>query len=234
MNSSLLTKNTTLAWLVIYSLAAICAMTGCTSDPYEYKTKADEKVYGIIEQKWTDDLGSRTNYRISDTTAGPNDIQIERVVPTDGILTLPQAVAMATAHNRQYQLERELLYVQALDLDLERHQFEPNPFGTGIVGYGEENGDRATGGNIAAGFNRLLASGGRISTRVGVAWADMVTGNVRSGLSSILAAAITQPLLRGSGRKVALENLTQAERNVLYQIRTFNRFRKSRTRVYPR
>ncbi|MHC5000853.1 MAG: TolC family protein, partial [Planctomycetota bacterium] len=39
-------------------------------------------------------------------------------------------------------------------------------------------------------------------------------------------AAITQPLLRGAGRKIALENLTQAEQNTLYQIRSFNRFRK--------
>ncbi|MHC5060309.1 MAG: TolC family protein [Planctomycetota bacterium] len=223
----ILIKNRRLARLVTYSLVLLFALVGCTSDPYEYKTGADEKVYGIIEQKWTDDLGSRTNYRISDTAAGPNDIQIERVVPPDGVLTLSRAVAMATAHNRQYQLERELLYVQALDLDLERHQYEPNPFGTGTVGYVEEDGDRATGASIAAGFNQLLASGGRISTRIGLAWADVITGDVRSGLSSILAVAITQPLLRGSGRKVALENLTQAERNVLYQIRTFNRFRKT-------
>ncbi len=227
MMFSLLTENQRLTRLATYSLVALCALTGCTSDPYEYKTEADEKVYDIIEQKWTDDLPSPANYRISDVTPGPDDIQIERVVPPDGVLTLPHAVALATAHNRQYQLEKELLYVQALDLDLIQHQYEPNPFGTSILGYGEEGGDRATGGNIGAGFNQLLASGAQISAKVGVAWADMVTGNVRSGLSSILAAAITQPLLRGSGRKVALENLTQAERNVLYQIRTFNRFRKT-------
>ncbi len=224
---SLLTENQRLTRLATYSLVVMCALAGCTSDPYEYKTEADEKVYSIIEQKWSDDFGSRTNYRISDTDAGPDDIQIEKSVPSSGILTLPQAVAMATAHNRQYQLEKELLYVQALDLDLIQHRYEPNPFGTAILGYGEQGGDRATGGNIGAGFNQLLASGARISAKVGVAWADMVTGNVRSGLSSVLAAAITQPLLRGSGRKVALENLTQAERNVLYQIRTFNRFRKT-------
>ena len=224
---AVLNEKRVLSVLLICSLVALCALTGCTSDPYEYKTQADEKVYDIIEQKWSDDLPSPANYRISDVTPGPDDIQIERVVPPDGVLTLPQAVAMATAHNRQYQLEKELLYVQALDLDLIQHQYEPNPFGTAILGYGEEGADRATGGNIGAGFNQLLASGAQISAKVGVAWADMVTGNVRSGLSSILAAAITQPLLRGSGRKVALENLTQAERNVLYQIRTFNRFRKT-------
>ncbi len=212
---------------LVYSLVAMCALAGCAADVSKYKTEADEKVYGIIDQKWTDDFGSQTNYRISDVSPGPNDIQIERVVPPDGILTLPEAVGMATAHNRQYQLEKELLYVQALDFDLFRHQYEPNPFASAVLGYGEEGPDSATGGDIGVGFNQLLASGAQISAKVGAAWADMVTGDVRSGLSSILAVAITQPLLRGSGRKVALENLTQAERNVLYQIRTFNRFRKT-------
>src|SRR6202034_905464 len=35
-----------------------------------------------------------------------------------------------------------------------------------------------------------------------------------------------QPLLQGAGQAVALESLTQAERNLLYEIRTFARFRK--------
>jgi outer membrane protein TolC len=39
-------------------------------------------------------------------------------------------------------------------------------------------------------------------------------------------ATFTQPLLRGAGRRVRLEGLTQAERNVLYAVRNFARFRK--------
>ncbi len=97
MMFSLLTENQRLTRLATYSLVALCALTGCTSDPYEYKTQADEKVYGIIEQKWSDDLPSPANYRISDVTPGPDDIQIERIVPPDGVLTLPQAAAIATA-----------------------------------------------------------------------------------------------------------------------------------------
>jgi outer membrane protein TolC len=38
---------------------------------------------------------------------------------------------------------------------------------------------------------------------------------------------VTQPLLRGSGRQIIQENLTQAERNALYQIRSFNRYRQT-------
>ena len=71
----ILTKNRRLAHLVIYGLAGLSSLTGCASDPQQYKAEADEKVYNIIERKWSDDFGSQTNYRISDTPAGHNDIQ---------------------------------------------------------------------------------------------------------------------------------------------------------------
>jgi len=227
MMFSLLTENRTPSRLLTCSLVALCALAGCASDPYEYKAEADEKVYGIIEQKWTDDLPSPANYRISDVTPGPNDIQIERVVPPDGVLTLPHAVALATAHNRQYQLEKELLYVMALDLRLARHEFEPWFFSGGREGYGKEGNDEGIGGEADLGFQRLLADGGRIGAKVGIAWFRVLTGDIRGGMASILSATVTQPLLRGSNRKVVQENLTQAERNTLYQIRLFNRFRKT-------
>src|SRR5205823_7939597 len=38
---------------------------------------------------------------------------------------------------------------------------------------------------------------------------------------------LVQPLLRGGGRAVTLEPLTQVERNLLYQIRNFVRFQKT-------
>src|SRR5204862_7575410 len=45
-------------------------------------------------------------------------------------------------------------------------------------------------------------------------------------VSSNIIINFIQPLLRGAFRQVALERLTQAERNVLYQVRAFARYRK--------
>ena len=64
-----------------------------------------------------------------------------------------------------------------------------------------------------------------LTTQVALGWLDILTGDVR-GMTSILSHR-ELPLLRGHGRLVALEQLTQADRNVLYQIRTFNRFRQT-------
>ncbi|OYW19534.1 MAG: hypothetical protein B7Z55_08670, partial [Planctomycetales bacterium 12-60-4] len=51
-------------------------------------------------------------------------------------------------------------------------------------------------------------------------------GDNQTSSSSILSYSITQPLLLGAGRKIVLENLTQSERAVLYDVRTLARFRK--------
>jgi outer membrane protein TolC len=211
--------------LIICSFAVLFGLTGCHQ--HDYKSEADETVYNIIDRKWQDDYGSKANYKISDVEPSPNDINTEVIIPASGILTLPQAVAIATAHNRQYQLEKELLYTKALDLRLARHAFEFQFFGGAAGGYSKDGEDEASyeQGNI--GFNRLLTSGAIISTNVTMAWIDILTGDVRSGLTTLVSSTITQPLLRGSDSRIVMENLTQAERDTVYQIRSFNRYRKT-------
>jgi len=211
--------------LILCVLACMCCWLGCAQ--HNYKKEADDQVYNIIDQKWDEDFGTKNNYKISDTEPSPNDIQIEKKITSFGVLTLPQAVALSTAYNREYQTQKELLYTMALDLRLTRHEFEYQFFGGAGAGYNADRNDEAVGVESRIGFNRLLAGGTRISTELAGAWVDVLTGNLRGGLSSILSTTVTQPLLRGSDRRVVLENLTQAERDTLYEVRSFNRFRKT-------
>lgn len=211
--------------LIILGLAGLCSLAGCTR--HNYKKEADEQAYRIIDQKWSEDFGSKANYTISDVAPSPNDVQIEKKVAIPGVLTLAQAVALATARNREYQSQREALYIKALDLRLTRHEFETQFFGGFSGGYNADRNDEAVGTEASVGFRRLLAGGARISTKVAVAWVDVLTGNMRGGLASILSATVTQPLLRGSERAIVMESLTQAERDTLYEVRAFNRFRKT-------
>ncbi|UCD49254.1 MAG: TolC family protein [Phycisphaerales bacterium] len=200
-------------------------LTGC--GPKNYKKDADDRVYGIINQKWESDFGSQSNYRISDVAPSPGDIQIDRAVPSSGVLTLPQAVAIATAHNREYQTEKELLYTTALDLRLVRHDFETSLFGIGRAFYEDDGAGEEIGLEANVGFNRLLTTGTQIAAGLATAWTEVLLGTADSGLSSVFTASVMQPLLRGSDRAVVVEKLTQAERDTLYRIRTFNRFRKT-------
>jgi len=208
--------------------AVILGITGACS-PEHYKADADKEVYQIIDDKWKDDFGHKANYIVSDSNipTSPNDIQIEEVAPPAGVISLAQAVAMATAKNRDYLRQKEQLYLSALDLTLARHRFARQWFGTIDASYARNSSDEDVGYDAETGFDQLLADGARISTNIAIDWTRFLTGDPRTSLGTVLSASVTQPLLRGSGRKIVQENLTQAERNALYQIRSFNRYRKT-------
>jgi outer membrane protein TolC len=212
---------------------AACVLTGChQGDP---KARIDDEVYKSIDRQWKDDFGPKNNYRVSDVPASPNDVHVDRPLPGQlGVLTLPQAVALATAYNVDYQKRREALYVKALDLRLAKDQFSTHTFGILDAGLHSERGggykgrreDDVLGAEAGVGFNRLLADGTRISLNLMEAWEQVLTGNLRGGLTSVLGASVAVPLMRGSDRDVVMAGLTQAERDLLYEVRTFNHFRK--------
>jgi len=200
---------------------------GCSSE--QYKAEADEEVYRVIDSKWLDGFGHKSNYIISDSNVppSPDDIPVENNVSVSGVISLAEAIAIATAHNRNYQRQKEQLYLTALDLTLVRHRFVRQWFGTVDASYVRNSADEELSSGARTGFDQMLADGARISTSIAIDWTRFLTGDPRTSLGSVLSASVTQPLLRGSGRKVAQENLTQAERNALYQIRSFNRYRKT-------
>lgn len=211
--------------LLATGLALMGLAAGCPQR--NYKLDADERVYNIIDAQWDPSFGSRANYRVGDAGLSPGDIQIDRYTPMPGVLTLPRAVAVATANNREYQRQKELLYTTALDQRLVRHGYETQLFGGASALYLRDSDTEAVQLEANVGFNRLLTTGALVSTRVGIRWIDMLMGQGDSGFASIFGATVAQPLLRGSDPMIVLEPLTQAKRNTLYQIRTFNRFRKT-------
>lgn len=145
-------------------------------------------------------------------------------------LTQPLAIDLALLHSRDYQTQFESVYLTALGLSGNRFEFDTQWFGGlggGFTATGSDLGD-ARRLDITAnrlGFGRSLAGGGQFATSLlnSLSW-DFGSG-VNSG-SAALVSTFTQPLLRGAFRHVRLENLTQAERNLLYSVRDFARFRR--------
>jgi outer membrane protein TolC len=200
------------------------AAAGCS--PQEYKAQADKQVYQIIDEKWNEDFGEKTNYTVNDVDPDPNAVKIAGIDYSKP-LTLTEAVAIATAQNRNYQTQKESLYVSALDLTSFRHDFERQWFGTVDAAYLNTSNDENISAGGAVGFDQLLADGTAISTAIALDWARFLTGDPQESLGSVLTGTISRPLLRGAGRRIVQEGLTQAERNVLYEIRDFNRFRQT-------
>ncbi len=150
-----------------------------------------------------------------------------------GVLHLNQdkAVEVALLDSRENQRAIEDVYLAALALTLNRFEFALQWFGNNSTafthfgsggGFGESN---TLTSNSQLGFSRNFAAGGQLL----VDFANSLVFEYTNGSkqwSSNLTFQFLQPLLRGAGRKVRLENLTQQERNVLYSVRDFARFRK--------
>lgn len=206
-------------------LICLCALGGCSRE--HYKEDADEEVYTILEEKWQDDFGSMHNYQVSETA--PNDVEMGAILPASGVLNLADAVQIATEYSREYQSQKESLYLAALNLTSTRHDYAWQWFGTVDATYTRNRGTEDTTLNTSVGGdqNHLLGDGIQIGTGLAIDWTRFLTGDPQTSLGSVLTATVAAPLLGAGAGRAARENLTQAERDVLYRIRSFNRYRKT-------
>ena len=166
-----------------------------------------------------------------DTESVMRRLEVFAEVPADAIdMNLVDVLVYAVANSREYRFAEEDYLLEALRLISERHLWGPRLFNNtalDIITIGNDglydssvrlvNDLRVTqrlpyGGEISA---SLLASTTRDLH-------DHVAGNTQS-LDVLFALDI--PLLRGAGW-VAREPLLQAERNVVYAARFFERFRR--------
>ncbi len=143
-------------------------------------------------------------------------------------LTLLDALKVGARNNRDYQTRKEAVFVAALDLDLERNSFRSIYSGAAdatAIGTGGAGGDGGiTGANV--GVSRMLKMGAVLAGQIGIDLVKLLSsGDSSFGIFTDLSIAI--PLLRGSGKHIVGEPLNQAERNVVYALRDFERFRKT-------
>ena len=91
-------------------------------------------------------------------------------------------------------------------------------------------GDRAQSGTVQSGSlaaGRRFYNGAEVSGGLAVDLANLLTGNGASSLGLSGDATVSIPLMRGSGRHIVTEPLTQAERNVVYAMWEFEQFKKT-------
>lgn len=144
-------------------------------------------------------------------------------------LSLGQALAYAFDHSRDLRRAREDLYLAALALSLERHLWTPQLMGevrTRYANYGQiRRFDHAM--DVVAEFavEQRLPYGGEVTARVINTLMRDLTNHVTTGETGAMIFEANVPLLRGAGR-AAYESRYQAERDLVYAIRTFERFRR--------
>ena len=86
--------------------------------------------------------------------------------------------------------------------------------------------ERDVSARTSFGVNLLMKSGARLGLNLTSNFLRFLTGDSRESAVSAITGSLVQPLLPGATKRINAENLTQAERDMLYALRQFTRFRK--------
>lgn len=147
------------------------------------------------------------------------------------LLGMDQMIELGVVNSPQYQSFREQLYLAALPVTQQRFNFAYQWAATADwirqwAGSQTRNGQQNNWtGSSTLGFSKLFATGALLTTDFANTTAFNFAGNGFTSTSAI-NVNLAQPLLQGGGKAVTLEPLTQAERNLFYNIRAYARFRK--------
>ncbi|MBM89127.1 MAG: hypothetical protein CMQ41_12200 [Gammaproteobacteria bacterium] len=239
----------------LFLLAITSIAQGCSVS--SYKSDADEESYEAISEKSGLVPGMSTNVlvdevktiELSDFTVNgvsfdflDNEAQSEVGA---SVLNMNDALDLAFTHSKDYQTQKELLYLEALALTFDRYRYTPVFAATGSSDYQWDNRDQfvqdmqtltgmenvrineSTFSNTSLGARYYLKSGGAIALNLTNNFTRFLTGDVSEFGTNALVGSFTQPLIRNFGVDIETEALMQAERDLLYRLRNFTRFRKS-------
>jgi len=162
------------------------------------------------------------------------------------VLDVDTALKLAYIHSPDYQSQLETLYLSALDVSTERFRLDTQFFGNNSTTYAHSGGLSPPRLSRGAGvipavqgaesntlttatdlqLRRKFATAGELLVGFANSFAWEFTGGDANLTGSIANFSLVQPLLRGAGRNIALEQLTIVERVLLGNLRAFERYRQ--------
>ena len=145
-------------------------------------------------------------------------------------IKLEQAIELGVLNAREFQDRREDLYFTALDITLTRFNFAAQAFWAENVirkSVGSSlNGGQAWNINTTTGVTKNFATGAQLMAQLANQVVIDLSGHKPTTAVSNLSLSLAQPLLQGGGLAVNLEPLTQNERDLVYAMRSYARYRK--------
>ncbi len=219
--------------VLVYPLALVLLSCGTKY----WSEDADEEVYPLLERRTDAVLGRREAELLQPKIAEGEGRETRALEPSresgrdEGplALDLAKALSIAVEQNRDYLARKESLYLSGLSYTLTRFSFSPQLSGT--LGYLLSDAEDAVGShsaNTSFSVSQILPTGGSLSLTTSLAGL-VPEGGKATGSESFngsVGVSFTQPLLRGGGYLVSHEALTQAQRNLVYAIRSFELFRE--------
>jgi outer membrane protein TolC len=211
----------------VFTVGLLLLGAGCKSAA-DWRQNADDEAYKLVTSR-RDKLELQSGaFTIEPAENSMRQRILRGEDPGQTPLSLVQSLEIAAENSREYQSRKERLYLSALDLTLERWRFVIQKGGTLnalVQGTGEEAETANAGANFS--LSKLLGSGALIIGNLGL---NLTRGLLSSDgwhPTSDLGVSVTQPLLAGFGEQIVMEPLTQAERNLVYEVRAFERFRRT-------
>ena len=201
---------------------AVLPLAACHGAGY-WREDADDEVYQILKEK-RGELGIDEAFTIEPPQATLRESLLASETP-ELSLDLNRSLVVAAENSRDWQEQREALYRSALALTLERWNFSVQEQGT-ILAFIEGQGRNSQSGGFLSnlGFLKLFGTGLLMVGNVGIDFVrDVGQGDGFDAITH-LSLNVTQPLLRGFGKDIVMEPLTQAERDVVYAARAYERF----------
>ncbi|MBT7166428.1 MAG: TolC family protein [Victivallales bacterium] len=208
--------------VLLASTVTLLAVTGCGT--VRSLEQLDDRVHEVVRRAAEQEFGEvppeRAALNVYRTFESPGEEAVK--------LDLRSALLLAARHSRDYQSDRETLYRSALSLLKTSHSWDTNVSNalSSVLGRNLDVPETSLTGDASIGLSQRFLSGATLTTRLAFDSIRYIAGDRRVNLSTLASASLVQPLLSGRGPEVARESLTQAERNLIYALRSFVRQRK--------
>lgn len=208
------------------ALPPLVVLPGCKSAAAQRKD-ADEETYKLVSER-----RKRLGFDDPFTIEPRKDSLRAKILAGEAhgasVSNMAQLLGIASENSRDYQRQRETLYLAALDLTLERWNFKLHHSATLAAGVAGVN-DTAETASVDGSYrlSKVLDSGAEVALDIGAGMARSLTFQDGWHATTNLGLSITQPLLAGFGKRIVLEPLTQAERNLVYAVRSYERYRRT-------
>jgi outer membrane protein TolC len=236
-------------------LTGLLLQAACTAG--YYREDADEETYDAIAGKaalvpgMSSQVDIDTDRHSPDLGLLPVNQQSFEFLDTEAdselgarIVSLNDALGLAFLYSKDYQSQKERLYLEALSLTFDRYRYTPtfsfNSRGEyewdtedrfvsdmqALTGMERISTSESYNSRTSLGSRILLKGGGVLALTLTNNFTRFLTGSAGNITGNALFASFDQPLIRDFGSEIETEALMQAERDLLYQLRNFTSYRK--------
>jgi hypothetical protein len=145
-------------------------------------------------------------------------------------LNIDSALQLSYVHSPSHQNQLETLYLSALDVATERFRLDTQFFGGYDARYHHDGllkNDRLTvGADPVLQPQRRFATAGELLVGFANSFVVELTDSGANLATSLANFSFIQPLLRGAGQDIVLEQLTFVERALLANLRAYHQYRQ--------